>query len=188
MSQNIAPSVRRDKIKELIESSCIKNHGWVDIPINEQLTIIRRIERSCMNSTVDYCTNSGTPPAWNNKLFLNKYSSEIYRIVANLDPTSSCTSANGNSSLFDLIMSNNIDLNNITHVSSEEMNPEISREIRETIAKRKEQVLVKKISKQHTCSRCKKKETEVLRYQGRSADEDSNFSIRCIHCLHTWRR
>jgi DNA-directed RNA polymerase subunit M/transcription elongation factor TFIIS len=139
--------------------------------------IVRRIERSCYNLAMADAIADGTYRAWNVPKFAEKYSAVCYKVLANI-----------NKDLVTRIINGNVDLENIAQMTSAELCPEASMELRQQITRRKEQKIEQKVSRSYQCSKCGNNETTVIEYQGRALDEASNYSIRCIICGHIWRK
>lgn len=131
------------------------------------------IEESCYNESLEIARVHGILADFSNQGFINIYSQQCYKILSNLPAIANSKSLRS-------------DLHNIAKYSSDELNPEVGRAVREDIEIRRKQVLVKRVSKAYTCSRCGKNETERSNFQSAAGDEDSTVSITCCFCGHKW--
>lgn len=171
-------------MKEYMKSACAKYGGWAELDADTQDKIIRRIERCCFNKAVMSSIEDGIDRRWANPKFVGRYSAECYRVLSNIDHTSSVRS----DYLISEIIAGRIDAAEVAELSSYELCPMASQAERDEIDLRMQQKVDMKISRAYTCSKCHKNETQLKRYQASRADEDSTISIRCINCGHVWRR
>lgn len=171
-------------MKRLFEEACSKHPTWTSLPKDRQDTIIRRLERDCYNKTVDICIRDGVDRLWTEKRFRDRYSSECYRIISNLDQTSSVQSQY----LVDQILEGSVDPANIAALSNFDLCPQASQVERDEIDRRRNVKVEVKVSRAYTCGKCGKCETTVREFQGRAADEGASLSIHCVGCGHTWRK
>jgi len=176
--------MQREAYKKLILSAFGGYDGWAELSYEEQMAVIRRIERGCYNKVINQCAACGILCAWTERKFAERYSAECYRIVVNLDPKSSV----GSTYLGESILKGAIDANELSNMSNYELNPSCSAAERDEISLRNEQKVEQKVSKAYTCAKCGGKETTMKKYQGRAADEDVNISIRCVNCGAIWRK
>lgn len=136
-------------------------------------TISAIIEESCYTEALSIARTTGILADFSNKDFTGIYSQQCYKILSNLPAISA------NKSLRD-------DLSNIAKYSSEELNPGVSEAVRNDIEIRRKQVLIKKVSRAHTCARCGNNKTTRTGFQSAAGDEDSTVSIECCVCGHKW--
>jgi DNA-directed RNA polymerase subunit M/transcription elongation factor TFIIS len=161
--------MEREIYRQLIMGAMEHYPGWAEQTAENRVAIARRIERSCYNKVIDQCAAVGVTCAWNERRFTDRYSAECYRIIINIDPTSSI----GSKYLGELILAGKIDLNSISNMTNYELNPESSKAERDEI---------------NRCAKCGGRETTMIPYQGRAADEDVNISVKCINCNAVWRK
>lgn len=170
-------------MRELFLQACAKSDWFNALGTEERNTIARRIERDCFNRTVLGSIEDGIDRRWSCPKFVERYSTECYRILSNLDGTSSVNSFY----LIREIVAGNIDPSKLTELSNYELCPSASQAERDEIELRLRQKVDIKVSRAYICRKCHKNETQLRRYQGRAADEDSSLSIKCINCGFIWR-
>ncbi len=180
----MAVSTERLIIKRAFDEVCAKHPAWAELAKDKRETIIRRMERDCYNKTVDICIRDGVDRLWNEKRFKDRYSSECFRILSNLDASSSVQSKY----LMDQILDGGIDPANIAALSNYDLCPQASKAERDEIDLRRNVQVEIKVSRAYTCGKCQKNETTVREYQGRASDEGASLSIKCCSCGHTWRK
>ena len=180
-SQNIAPE--RLRMRAAFAEACSHHPAWATVPAEQRETLIRRIERNCLEVTIASCVRDGIDRLYTEKKFVDRYSAECSRVIANLDPDSSV----GSPQLLDKLIAEEINPHTIAKMSSYELCPEASRALREDIELRQKQKSLNKVSRAHTCRKCKNNETIKMEYQGRAADESNSHSIKCVHCEYVWR-
>lgn len=148
-------------------------------------TLARRMERACYNKVIIACTKEFIPCVWSEARFVHRYSTECYRVLANLGNNLFIFSDYLSSKL----ASGEIKPTEVAELTSEELDPEASREEREAIEIRKRQKVEKKYTERYTCPRCKSKKAEYSESGAtRSLDEISTFAMRCLVCDHTWQK
>lgn len=176
----------RDIVKRQFADVCAGYPAWLNLPLETRDTYIRRMERCCYNNAVLSCDAEGIYRSfqYTNGAFVARYQTNCYRVLSNLDPTGVV----GSSYLIERLCAGSVDPEKILDLTSYEMYPEASREIRAEIALRKQQKVDQKVSERYTCSKCNHNKTVLLEYAPRAADEATVTSIRCINCDHVWRR
>jgi len=156
----------------------IKNNAAA--PVNANVVAItalaRRLERSCHNNTVTKSIAAHIEPSYDCDKFVAEYSRQCYLIAANLNTTLIAEFINGVR-----------DPNTAANLTSFELNPSASEDIRQNIIKRRDQKAEKKISTLYTCSKCRSKQTSSMSFQSRSSDEANTVIRTCEICSHTWR-
>jgi DNA-directed RNA polymerase subunit M/transcription elongation factor TFIIS len=143
-----------------------------------QDTIIRRIERSCHTKTIDECDKNFIPKVWSEPKFTQRYSTECYRILSNLELSSTT---------LDLIIDNKIDLNDIAKIDSASLNPDGSRFEREEIKIRSEQKVEKKCTTRYKCGKCGTSKAEINKNQRSAGDELETITFVCLNCNNSWQ-
>lgn len=164
-------------------NACASSPTWGAIPPDTQYAYIRRIERECFNAVVDYCTAAGIERKWTEKKFADRYSTVCSSILYNLDINSSI----GSDYLINNLLSGGINVSDLPFLSAAAMAPAASQEERDMIALRQQQKVDLKVTKDFKCGNCGSTEATLIEYQARSADEPSNFSIKCVRCGKTRR-
>lgn len=172
--------MERNIIKESI-ASLIRAYAGVKVDAD---TIARRIERSCYNNVIKSCIADGVDRLFTDQKFLARYSAICSKCIANIDQTS----AVGSNYLIDKIISNSIDVNTIADMTSIELCPESSKDVRDDINLRLKQVPIRKVSTKYTCKKCGCKESIFTEYQARASDEAGTISIKCVQCTHVFRQ
>lgn len=174
----------RASMRELIEKSCNKNVEWNKLSDEQRGKIVRYLERGCFAKTIQDCIRDGINRFWSEKRFRERYSAECYRVVSNLD----CESSVGSDYLLLNIINGKINPDTVANIDSWELCPEASKAERDEIDTRKNIKVDIKVSRAYKCFKCGGNETTIREYQGRSGDELSNLSIRCVNCDHVWRK
>lgn len=149
----------------------------------DQSALIRRIERSCFNASIDEATRCGVAREFSNLRYRDIYSAGCMKILHNLSVDTAF-----NSFLADSIFAGDIDVTKIAEMKNEELNPSASQAERDEIALRQSQKTDLKVSRMYKCKKCDGNETIPIEYQGRAADEASSRSIKCVACGNVWRR
>lgn len=161
----------------------LNTHGsFTLLPLQDRDTIVRRIERSCFNTSITKAETAGVVTTFTGKKFIELYSAECSRILHNISSNTAF-----NSYLIDKIITFEVDLNTIADLKSEDLNPEVSAAEREEIRIRMCQKTERKVSYKYKCKKCGGNETIPLEYQGLAVDEASSHSIKCINCENVWR-
>jgi DNA-directed RNA polymerase subunit M/transcription elongation factor TFIIS len=156
-----------------------------DLPAEEQENIIRRIERSCFNSTCDTADIKNVSKSWKNNEFITLYNMISYRVQSNLIYSDD---DEGSDYLSSSIINGSIDANNVGYLKSTELRPGKSKEILELIKQRMSQKIDKKYSTYYECFKCHGRKTTVVELQTRALDEGSTLFITCETegCSNKW--
>ncbi len=155
---------------------------FAQLPADDQSAIVRRIERSCFNTSIETAIRCGVPREFTNQRYRDIYSAECMRILYNI-----CKDTAYDSYLVDSIINTTIDVTKIAELKNEELNPSASQDVRDEIDIRQNQKTDTKVSRSYKCRKCGCNETKPVEYQGRAADEASSHSIKCIACGNVWR-
>ena len=147
-----------------------------------QSSIIINIELSCYNQTITKADELLIYQSWDNDKFTYLYSLNCNKITKNLDIESEVNS----SYLINKILTNSININDIASMSSDQLCPDKSQNIKDNLNLRTNQQIKIKTSTLYQCRNCKKKEVKIQEYQGRSLDEGSNLSLTCLFCNFNW--
>lgn len=157
----------------------LKFREWFSKTPDEQKKILRRIERSCYSHTVKECESKHIQRRWENPMFINRYATECYRILSNIDPATS------DGTLGKKILSGEVDVRNICSMSSYELNPHASQAERDELDIRMNQRVDKKYSDE-VCKKCGEQTVIRVKAQTRAADEIASFHRKCETCGNTW--
>jgi DNA-directed RNA polymerase subunit M/transcription elongation factor TFIIS len=154
--------------------------------------MIRYVERSCYNDTILWSQSQGIICSFDTKAFLERYSATCARIIYNIQ-----SSANTKESLVtrmsplgqaacddDLIKK--ISPLKAAEMTSHELHPEATREIREEIAFREKQKPEIEPSRFYTCRECGNNKTTKTTFHSGASDEADTCIIRCLVCPHWW--
>ena len=175
-----------------IIGSCLRRYPpFNKLPRATQEAYIRRAERSCYNYTCNKAMEMGVPRNWKTtaqkdiSMFRRIYSTTCYRVQSNLDFDPEDPSS---TYLLKKIVDGTFDITTIGESKSRTLNPNISAKIYDEISIREKQVLTKKTSTQHRCSKCGNRKTTETETQTRSLDEGSTIQVTCEHegCGHKW--
>jgi DNA-directed RNA polymerase subunit M/transcription elongation factor TFIIS len=149
---------------------------------NEQVIIVKEIEQGCYVAACEKITELDQEPNWENSMFYSVYNYICGNLFQNLDPGSELESTY----LITKVFSNEVDLYKLATMSSEELCPEKSLEIRTKIIERSEIKFSTKVSTTYRCNKCKKNECTLDKRHTRGLDEATNYRATCIFCKHTW--
>lgn len=147
-----------------------------------QTNIIINIELSCFNQTLTKADELLIYQSWDNEKFSYLYYLNCNKITKNLDIDSEVNSTY----LINKILQNDININNIAAMSSDQLCPDKSQNIKDNLNLRHNQQIKFKTSTLYQCRNCKKREVKIQEYQGRSLDEGSNLSLTCVFCNFNW--
>ena len=180
----------RNTMQLMIMSACAKYNIWETLPKERQESIVRKMERSCYNNAVTTCAAAGIDRQFtkNNSPFVMRYQANCYRILANIDKTSSVLINDFHDHLVNKICNNEVSPDNIIELTSYELYPWASQAEIDAVNLRKEQKIELKTSRRHTCNNCGKNETVQQEYTSRAADESAKISIKCVNCGNVWRK
>ena len=137
---------------------------------------------SCYNETVNKSIDKLIYKSWDNEKFIYLYQLSCNKITKNLDQQSEVKS----DYLINQILDKKININTIASLSSDNLCPDKSINIKNNLKLRNEQKLNYKTSTLYKCKNCGKKEVKIQEYQGRSLDEGSNLSLTCNFCNYNW--
>lgn len=176
--------------------------------------VSRAIEKGCHNANIDKAINKNIPPFWENERFVQQYSAVVYRVVTNLDPSSS-VNQNQNptmrrylidkiylSTLIQIMcdeseyaeywgiiqsMCDLVALDKLGYMNSDDLNPHINEPYKQQIKIRSEQQVDEKVTHMYVCPQCGARESKYRRMQTRSGDEGYTLFFTCKHCGCCWR-
>lgn len=166
----------------LIASILQKNKEFKNKNRNEQNDIIINIELSCYNSCIKQSNELLIYIDWKNSKFKYLYQLLCNKITKNLDNESEV----GESYLINKVINGEIDINNIADMSSDNLCPTKSENIKQNLILRNSQKLNYKTSTLYTCKNCGKKEVIIRMVQIKSLDEGQNISLKCVFCNYNW--
>jgi len=146
------------------------------------LGISKKIEISCLNTSIIKANENTIRPIWENEIFVLLYHSICYRVSINLDEHSIVNSGY----LKNKIISNKLDIYNISTMTSLQLCPHKNQSIKKKIDKRSNIIINLKYSELYRCKKCKRNQTTTERRYNRSLDEGVNLTITCTFCGHQW--
>ena len=143
------------------------------------------IEKSIFNWTIKRAKKSGTPPAWENKLFKEQYKLKYLSILHNFnDPTNN---------LKDRILNGEVKTKTIAFLAPNEIHPSgpyaIAIEEHKVADFKKELAgnKSKECKGMFKCGKCKSDKTTYYQLQTRSADEPMTTFVTCLNCNKKWK-
>lgn len=151
---------------------------------------ITELESSCYNKCIDLCMERGINKTWSKQDFVSIYSSCCYKILYHLE-ASECTSVGEDSvqnekqnriKLYNLLFDAKGDLATL------DLCPEATFKEQKDFELQSEIKLEEKVGTFVVCVKngCGSREITWTKYQGRCADEQENYSYKCIKCNHQW--
>jgi DNA-directed RNA polymerase subunit M/transcription elongation factor TFIIS len=170
-------------VYKVIDASCSTYPAWRQLESGRREALVRRIERDCFNKAINLCIDDGTNRLFTDKTFVDRYSAICSRVIANLDMTGPV----GSDYLVRNIINGAVDPRDVASLTSFELCPQASSNERKDIELRQMQKVPNKVSRAYKCKKCGGNETIPIEYQGRSADEGSSRSIKCVICGYIWR-
>lgn len=201
----------RNEERCMIKQCCEEYTPFNNLPKYAQNKIVKNIESSILNSTIDKALGMHIPAYWDNTNFLEIYNSTGYRVKMNLSVNSSINKNLSNGAkdylisriikhyLLSLKLSNSIlqiinqyyitiSPSKVGYLNSQNLNPHINALIVNEIKIRENQFIKVKYSTMYKCETCGEKKTQMREIQTCSSDEGGTLFIDCLNCGHTWRQ
>lgn len=172
----------RRSILLLISNILQKNKKFKKLNFEIQSDIIINIELSCYNHTLNKSDELLIYQSWDNEKFEYLYYLTCNKVTKNLDPDSEVNSEY----LINLILNNEIDITQIGSMTSEDLCPDKSINIKENLNLRNNQEIKVKTSTLYTCRNCNHKEVTIKSVQIRALDESASLSLTCQFCKFNW--
>jgi len=176
---SIAP--QRERTYTLFVNACEKGAAqllWLTCDDDWKITMVRRMERSCMNAVLEECEHSGIDRRFTDQKFIARYSAAAMKVADALERSEYLLAS---------LIDETIDCNDVGKLSSMELCPDASAKERAEIAERKRQKTANKVSRAHVCRVCGGDKTIKIEQQSRAVDELSTWSIKCTDCGNVWR-
>ena len=148
--------------------------------------ISKKIELSIYNYSKDISKIRNVLPLWTNDIFKHIYKNKSISLYTNINSKSYIN----NKLLIDKIIKNKISIDNIAHMSSQEIFPEYWKKILDEQNKRYKLMWEDEqeaMTDQFKCGKCKKKKCTYYELQTRSADEGMTTFITCLTCGNFWK-
>jgi DNA-directed RNA polymerase subunit M/transcription elongation factor TFIIS len=144
------------------------------------------MEIGIFNYTIEYANDNNIPLTWSCELFKDIYLSKARSVYANMKPDSYVK----NEDLLKRILNEEMKPHDVPFLKAEGMYPEKWQAILE-----KEVMLSQSayedtqvsMTKDITCSKCKKNRITYYELQTRSADEPMTCFYRCLTCGNRWK-
>lgn len=156
--------------------------------ILNDMDIIRKIELSILNYSIDKCKGQNIIPTWENPNFTYIYINKCRHIYLNLDQKSYIK----NDYLIKEIKKKEFDLLKIAYLKREEIMPSVWMPLVEE-NKRKEEIMNKsqtaEATNQYVCPNrnCRARKSLCKEVQTRSADEPMTLFLTCLVCGKKWK-
>lgn len=181
------PEYNRLRIGYLILLASLINEHIIDEDINDYLNIIMRIEKSCYEHACEIAESEMMIPSFSYPQFEELYRTRIVRITKNLDINSEI----GDDHLMNTILEYKndpsvIDLDSISKMRAEELNPSKYTSLLLQLNSRRNQSVTVKVSTLYKCRKCHKNKCTTKSVQMRSLDEGETTVVTCVFCGHKW--
>jgi transcription elongation factor S-II len=144
------------------------------------------IEKSVYNYCIQISKEKNIKRRWDNEIFKNIYISKNRSLYSNIT-----NSYIKNDNFKKKILSGEIDLNKIAHLSSYDIFPENWKELLDEKIKRdklKFELKPEAMTDVFKCRRCNSRSCSYYEVQTRSADEPMTQFINCLNCGNRWRQ
>lgn len=148
------------------------------IKYSDQTKILVDIEKSCFDKTVSKCKEEAIFVDWSNSKLVYLYSLIASRVSKNLDSSSEVE----DDFLIDSIIRKENDPSVLASLSSEDLSPSDTNQIKEKLDKRRGQKLIQKTTTMYTCRNCRGRNCTMRTQQMRSLDEGFSIILNCITC------
>ena len=173
--------IRRAKLI-LFSSLLTEYEDYVLMPYQDQMNLIKKMERACYNCTIEDSNANNIITTWENDNFCNIYHSICYKISSNLE--------NGglvhNPNIALKLLNDKISIAELPKMTSPELFPQKYEKIQSRIEISKTVKQTVKVTSKYTCRKCKKSECTEENLYNRSLDEGVNIRITCNNCSHRW--
>jgi transcription elongation factor S-II len=175
-------TTRRAKL--ILFSSVFKQHEiFMQKTMDERFAILERIERACSNYTIDKSKELNIPTKWDNQDYQYIYTIICAKIAANIDQENTVH----NTYLCGAILRDEIDINTLPKMTSQELFPEKYKTVLSKLELSKNVEKTVRTTAMYTCRRCKKSECTYENLYNRSLDEGVNLIITCVSCGKEWK-
>ena len=161
---------------------------WAIMSSAEQGVILRHIERSCYNETIERAKVNNINRTFANPAFSGLYADIVYKVCTHLDPESDINRHYEERDMFvKKILSGEISADTVATCTYEQMRPEVNRKIREDIEVKLNVKDERKVSHEYTCRNCGCNETTYEIGQVRGGDENTTKFVKCTDCYLQWK-
>ena len=146
--------------------------------IEERQNIIIELENIIYKETINESKINKIKLSWNDDNFELVYQSIALKILSNLEKNGMVN----NDYLINEIFNNNMALNNIDKLSSQDMMPTLYIDLYEKIKQKGNVKFTIKSASLYKCPECKKNKCVYINNYNRSMDEGVNILVRCLEC------
>ena len=192
INNNIEEGIILNKEEGLLELEKIDNNRKLNINIFSKLIknvdLVRNIELSIYNFSIDKSNQNNVYPSWNNLLFKSIYFNKSKGLYLNLDKSSYIK----NNDFIKKVNSKSFDVSRIAYLKPIDIKPENWMCIIEE-DKRKEEIIKacenEAATKRFVCpnKKCRARKSVYNEVQTRSADEPMTLFITCLVCGRNWK-
>ena len=144
-----------------------------------------KIEKSIYNFCIEQCKIKNIEPNIENNYFLRMYVNKLISLYNNLDKDSYIK----NSSFYNKVMDNTIQIEKIAFLSPQEINPEHWKKYIDKQNAQDEFLYSRTAgtkTKEYKCGRCKQRDCTYYQLQVRCSDEPMTTFINCLNCGNSW--
>jgi len=147
-----------------------------------QMDLIKKLERSCYNCTIEDANANNIIAAWENDNFCNIYHSTCYKISSNLEIGGMVSNPN----IAIKLLNDKISAAELPKMTSPELFPQKYVKIQSRIELSKSVSQTVNVTSKYTCRKCKESKCTEENLYNRSLDEGVNVRITCDNCGHKW--
>lgn len=179
----VKPYNQLRRAKLITFGTCLNEYeAFVVLPYKEKISLIKQIERSCFNYTIDKSHENNIMTSWEVDLFRDLYHSICYKISSNLERYGLVC----NPALSNQILRGDISIENLPKLTSQEMFPQKYVEIMKRFNACKTVEQTTKTSTMYRCGKCKTNKCTIENVYNRSLDEGVSLRVTCTNCGHSW--
>lgn len=145
----------------------------------------KKIEKSIYNFCTEQCKIKNIEPNIENNYFLRMYVNKLISLYNNLDKNSYIK----NSSFYNKVMDNTIEIEKIAFLSPQEINPEHWKKYIDKQNAQDEFLYSRTAgtkTQEYKCGRCKQRDCTYYQLQVRCSDEPMTTFINCLNCGNSW--
>ncbi len=176
-------TIRRAKIL-LFDSILSKYEAYNSLSktTSYKLSLCKKIERECYNSTIDKAYEDNIITSWDIEAFCNLYHAACYKITSNLELGGIVSNPN----FANKLLNGDIDICNLSKLSSQQLYPEKYDKIMKRVEMCKNVSQTIKTSMMYKCEKCGESKCTLENIMTRSADEGISIKLDCINCGNSW--
>jgi DNA-directed RNA polymerase subunit M/transcription elongation factor TFIIS len=167
---------------QFIKKVILEISDYLNTPYLTKDKIVEKLERGCVNRSIDKAKSYNIRCVWSDERFVNLYNSICYKVSSNIDPDSEVHSTY----IKNKILRNELNLETVADMTSKELCPKKYEKIAKQIDQRINMKRKIKYSELFHCRKCKKNQCTTERRYNRSLDEGTNLTVKCMFCGHEW--